>query len=425
MLFPFIKKHLPTFTASIAAMQMVFEANPTRFSGSSECLVAVITTAMTGIREVHTESKNTSSAEVGAVVPEVAALEGVVDRSSSHKHDENPRRGVLGASFLFSHLCKPFNGAIKVKDSVLVKTAGDAIFVDFLRRARLKRIVRLVVGYPRTTWGFVTEKESTMADHATFEDHAEAMKADERFATLATGEWGEGEGVVNLKVPKREMELRDDQRLDPACYLQQHFQSSLNFIFTAPFDYLSKMYHYLKQGVPVQVAGMTVMAMSPALMVNMSLFLPIYYLGAEGDHSDVPGSVIRDFNDAAFIFPVEGQETNMSCATVYNEEWEVRESIVRLDKNDSHEIQILKERGFHEIEPEELEGGCKDGETVMARHQLARTDTEKDDGSGVFRVRRGDTTGATAIAPSSSVPALRSFTDDSRKKQKTREQKTS
>ena len=48
--------------------------------------------------------------------------------------------------------------------------------------------------------------------------------------------------------------------------------------------------------------------MSPAFTVKTSSFLPICFIGGDGDE-EVPGAVVRDFDDdTAFIFPVEGYE---------------------------------------------------------------------------------------------------------------------
>mmetsp|Transcript_4235 Transcript_4235/g.8616 ORF Transcript_4235/g.8616 Transcript_4235/m.8616 type:complete len:80 (+) Transcript_4235:551-790(+) len=77
----------------------------------------------------------------------------------------------------------------------------------------------------------------------------------------------------------------------------------MNYTYTARRQDLSRMYHDLKNGKTVKVAGMTVEAISPAFKVDVSEFLPINFLDGDnlGQPSAVPGSVVRNYQDALLI----------------------------------------------------------------------------------------------------------------------------
>mmetsp|Transcript_4235 Transcript_4235/g.8615 ORF Transcript_4235/g.8615 Transcript_4235/m.8615 type:complete len:110 (+) Transcript_4235:808-1137(+) len=107
----------------------------------------------------------------------------------------------------------------------------------------------------------------------------------------------------------------------------------------------------------------------------------------------------------------------MSSASVYSDEWEVRKSIVRLNRDKTEEIQGLKDKGFHVIEELE-EVGHNDDVIVLGRHQLAPDGKAPDSESSDFRIRPGD---EAAVGLTSSLASLRSVAKDAKssKKQKT------
>ncbi|KAL3927631.1 MAG: hypothetical protein SGARI_005267 [Bacillariaceae sp.] len=108
--------------------------------------------------------------------------------------------------------------------------------------------------------------------------------------------------------------------------------------------------------------------MSPAFSVDTRRFLPIYYGGGTWE-GEVPGSVVRDYDGSSFIFPVEGYEHCNDCVTVHDDEnWEVRESIVHVNRNDVDEIKRYQEKGFQEIMDHDHVEGDK---IVLGRHVLA------------------------------------------------------
>jgi hypothetical protein len=305
-----------------------------------------------------------------------------------------------------------------VKDYVVVNVEDDPRFIAFLRRIRLKEMKHLVTGFPRNSFGLVTENNSQMDRHETLDQHVASMEEQEPFRSLMTGGWEEQRGVVNLKVTEGTTELLDEHRVVDGDSMGDRYKGSSNVIFSAPQERLSKMYQDIKQGRTVEVGGLTVKAMSPAFRVNTKNFLPIYALSGteEGRLSKVPSSVVRDYKGAVFIVPVHGQAEQQGCVTVFDEEWEVRESIVRLKQEDNAQIELLKGKGFHEIEEFE-EDQAKEGEIVMVRHQLARVGeyADDDDEESIFRSTVGSTGvgGSTAsVALQNTVPSLHSTLEE-------------
>lgn len=424
-LIDFVREHLPTLITNVPAFQVEFgQARLTRFSGSSNMVIAIVMANLTGTCESHIEASQAKSGEVTVAAPE-AELKGGCAHSSA-------REGVLGASYYVCHLSKNFeDDRIKLKNSCILKTQDDPNLKAFLSRSKFKGFQRLFNSYPRSSFGFLTAKEQDPLNdsYESLQDHADGMAKDDRFASLGLREWGEGQATVSVEVRREDtVPLMDEHHL-PEGDLQQRkiYESSWNYIFTGSLEMLSRKYRELKGGKAVQLGGMTVSDLSPAFEVEVSNFLPIYYLGGnrkedeEGRDTKIPGSVVRDYEGAVFIFPVEKHWTNESCVTVYSEEWEVRESILHVKRDDTDQIKDLKAKGFHQIvmEPEACR---KSGEIVMARHQLARYTDPPDDGTAVVRVPPTDVASgnAAAVAESNAVPSLRTFSEEGKnKKQKT------
>lgn len=424
LLLPFFEKHLPAFALTVPMLKITFDAKTTIFSGSVDMVVAIVVATVKGKRQLVIEAEKEKEGEVEASAEEAGGGGGFSQQSSLSQGNE-PREGILGASFCVLHLSKSHDSDhVKVKDRAIVQRNDDPKFTQFLRRIKLKEFRQLITGLPKSSMGFLTEKESDMESHETLDDHVEAMKANEPFKSLGSGGWEEGKGVVNLKVSSNTTELYDEARLPTGADISQRFQGSMNYILTSTsLEYLSDLYQEIKRKKSVQVAGMTVLAMSPVFTVDTSGFLPIYFFGGidEVKDSEVPGAVVRDHMGAVFVFPVQGYEQNKLSATVYDDQWEVRESFVRLSRGNVEKIELLKERGFHEIKAED--GTEKEDESVMGRHQLARIGDALDDENSTFRVGQADSTTATTtpVAMASSVPSLWSSSVDGQhtKKQKT------
>jgi hypothetical protein len=217
------------------------------------------------------------------------------------------------------------------------------------------------------------------------------------------------------------MELHQEDRvdLDQSLNLMGGFKGSENIVASADRSTLETMYHNLKEGKFMKVAGMTVVAMSPAFLADTTSFLPIYFLDGDdlNEPSEVPGRVVRDYEGATFLFPVVGCETNYGrpFATAYSDGWEVRESIVRLKRNDTKNYKLLTEKGFHELQ--NFEGN--EDEVILGRHQLAREGEILDDGQNVFRVGPAVTNNGVASLPTQpSVPSLMSSADSEKEETK-------
>jgi hypothetical protein len=427
LLVPFLEKHFRTFVKNVPTLRFTFKAKPTWWSGSIDKVVAIVVTTVTGTAEVYQEKTRIMSGGAEAAVPLPASaatkvgIQGSFEHSSSGKKWQNERSGVLGASFCMVHLRKSFSSDdVEPLDSIIVNREHDPSFLTFLRRIKLKEFRKLLSSRAAAPLGVLTEKTSQMEEHHTLDGHVNEMKRDitETAAikqlSLGVGGWDNDNGLVNLKIAREDstLELHNSQRVPEGADLRQFYAGSWNFVLSAPRTYLSKMYQDLKEGKPVVVAGETVAAMSPAFTVKTSSFLPICYIGSDGE---APGAVVRDYDeDTAFIFPVDGNEKSKSCVTVYSEEWEVRESIIRLRRsNNEHNLSLLKQRGFHEIDPEvnpSMDEVKNPDEILMGRHQLAHVSDPVDDGNSIFRVQGTDT--AAVVADSVSAPSLWSATQE-------------
>lgn len=424
LLTDFLEKHLPTFVAKTAKLCYFFAKQPTVWSGSIDMVLAIVTTKATGKAEIYRETAQAKAGElkVPAADPTGGGSVAVgLRQSSSQKDQQGERGGVIGASFCLVHLHKSVSsgGKVEVVNPTIVKNAHDPAFTAFCRSIKLKKFRKLVTGQNLASLGFLTEKKSEMGSHQDLESHLRAAKAKPP-ESLAAGGWDDNVGVVNLEITAgtNMVALDSSARLPDGLDLLKFYQGSMNLIFSASRIVLSKMYQDLKERKPVGVAGMRVKAMSPAFKVDVSKYLPICFLGkSEEEDDEIPGAVVRDFDDFVFIFPVEGHDTKQGCATVYSD-WEVRESIVRVGENENNKISALEEAGFHAIQ---FESGRDIRDHIfLGRHQLARVgdpwDGEPADGEpsdrglDIFRAR-GPADASVVVAGASSVPTLLSATD--------------
>lgn len=425
-LLPFIQKYMPDFISGNPAMVQKFAAKPTPWRGSVDQVLAFVVTKVTGKTGLHHEVAQEMFGEASAAsMPATVGAEASAGfaHALSVKDVQNAKEGIFGASYILVHLCKNLSSNdVEIKHTAMVQRDDDPELYAFLRRVKLKEFRSLVTGRHNAPLGFLTEGESTMNEHATLDDHVTSMQGDAR--SLTTGGWNEETGLVSLKSPDdsgSSKSLYDENRLEErgeGYDLMAKWPGSWNRIFSAPRGQLSKIYQTLKKEGSVKVCGLTVVAMSPAFTVETRGFLPIYHQG--GTRADeAPGAVVRDFEDFVFIFPVEGCNDYKSCITVYDEDWEVQESIVHVNRSDMKQIERYKEKGFHEIE------GGEDDVIVMGRHKLARVGEDDETEDSIFRVPPTIATGDAAFVAreSSGVPSLQSFAEGGRpqKQQKTTE----
>jgi hypothetical protein len=428
-LLPFIQKNMPDFISGNPAMVQKFAAKPTPWRGSVDQVLAFVVTKVTGKAGLHHEVAQEMSGESSAVASMPAAAGAGAEASagfahaSSTKDVQNEQKGILGASYMLVHLRKTHSSNdVEIKHTAMVQHDDDPELYAFLRRVKLKEFRSLVTGRHNARLGFLTEGKSTMGEHATLDDHVATMQRDAQ--SLATGGWNEETGLVSLKSlddSDSGMLLCDDDRLEEGekgwDFMPKWF-GSWNHVFSAPRGQLSKMYQTLNKEGSVKVCGLTVVAISPAFTVETRGFLPIYHQGG-APTDEAPGAVVRDFEGFVFIFPVEGCNDYKSCITVYDEDWEVQESIVHVNRSDMKQIKLYEEKGFHEIE------GGEDDEIVMGRHKLARVGEDDETEDSIFRVPPTIATGDTALVArtSTGVPSLQSFAEGGRpqKQQKTKE----
>ena len=426
-LMPFLQKHMPAFISGNPTLVQTFAAKPTVWKGSVDKVLAFVVTKLAGKAGRHREVAQEMSGEAsGAAAPlsaPAAEASGGFAHASSLKDQQNAREGILGASFCLVHLRKTHSSdGVKINDTAMVQQEDDPLFYAFLRRIKLKEFRSLVTGRPNARLGFLTEGESTMDDHETLNDHVATMQGDAR--SLALGGWDGVTGLVNLKChdDSGTLELHDEQRVKEGSSFWASWFGSWNFIYSAPREELSTMFRTLKEDGSVQVSRVTVVAMSPAFPVDTRGFLPIYHGGGTRE-GEVPGAVVRDYDGAVFIFPVEGCANYKSCVTVYDEHWEVQESIVHVNRSDIDQINRYQEKGFHEIKEFDNQGG-EDDKIVMGRHKLALLGEDDETEDSIFRVPPTNATGdAASVAFASSMPSLRSVMEGARpkKQQKTKE----
>lgn len=108
---------------------------------------------------------------------------------------------------------------------------------------------------------------------------------------------------------------------------------------------------------------------------DLSDYIPIYFnweANRDCDPSEVPSHVICYKTPEAgswCIRPVEGGKKKIAV-TIFDEDWQVRESIVRVSTGDTHLQEELGKIGFHFVEegPEDLE--AVGGSIMMGRHEL-------------------------------------------------------
>lgn len=382
-------------------------------------MVAIVTRCLVGKYRVESQTIQAISAsvEAGSTTANASAGLEFEHKSARTVRAEAGEERILGAAFDVFHVQKKYGeDRPAIKRHVFVDSVNDERFISFLRGTRIRNMMRLITGFPRTSFGLVTEEYSEMDDHASLQDHIGSMLREEPYSNLALSGWDDAKGVVNLKMTGEGVEaIMPKNRVlgyAPGGKEDNSYEGSLNIIFSGGRGVLDKMYQDIKQNRSVYVRQRRVSAISPAFRVKMDAFLPIRILKKT---QNAPSSVVREYKKAVFIVPVEGQEQNKACATVYNPEWEVNESVVRLDRGDVSGIESLRRNGFDEIhDPDGNE--ANQGKIIMARHLLINAGDIPDESD---KVKQDPADGAAAaggaaasISTQSAVPSLKSAIED-------------
>lgn len=366
-LMPFLAKYIHVFASNVPLLSSHFGAKPTVFRGSIDKVVAFIITTLTGKVQRNKESSHEIFGEV--------QLSAGFSQSASRKDERKERDGVLGAAVCLVHVQKTVRSPqVHIMNHAILQREDDPQFNSFLRRVRLKEFRSLIVGRQNAPLGFFTERESVMAQYGTLDNYVSALLRDA--PPLSLSGWDGGRGIVKLVAydgggmshdDSNSLELPEEHRVKGGQNFLKNRFSSGNYLYSASQEELSALYLALKKEGSVEVDGVTVVAMSPAFTAETGNFLPIYH-GGLTEQGDVPGSVVRDYDDGTFIFPVEGHEDDKRCVTVYDEHWHVQESIVRVDRSDTNLIEFYQERGFRAVHDPDGEG--YPSEIVLGRHRL-------------------------------------------------------
>lgn len=175
-----------------------------------------------------------------------------------------------------------------------------------------------------------------MSSHIDLSTHVATFKADKKFESLTMGEWTNEQGILNVKVENSILELHDQEcieTLPKGKCLEYGFKGNINHLYKAPRKKLPKMYLDLKQNKAVKSCWDERRRYFTCIFSEHCRLPTHLFLGKTC--KDTSGAVVRDYEDAVFVFPVKGTKASiMFCATVYSDIWEVRESIVRVHRQE-------------------------------------------------------------------------------------------
>ncbi|CAB9531773.1 expressed unknown protein [Seminavis robusta] len=154
---------------------------------------------------------------------------------------------------------------------------------------------------------------------------------------------------------------------------------SWNYFFKLKKKTFVKMLRELEADGETTYGNVAFTHLSVVRDYDLSDYIPIYFNweAHNYDASEVPSRVVCYKTPQAgewCLRPVEGGK-GKTVVTIYDEKWQVRESIVRVSNDDTYLQEELSKIGFHFVEEGQKDLEAVEGSTMMGRHEL----TPKDD----------------------------------------------
>jgi hypothetical protein len=309
------------------------------------------------------------SASAGAVEGKLGVSH-KVNKSRKLVPDEGVQNAVVGSRFIVVHLQRRVTGtgadAIRMVggprwvvdlDSNLLQEMFHKAFPTLVKRTQKKGLNVL---------GKIFRKRAS--DKADQQDNMEVDRNSE-----SQGRKEETDDDENLSgfllVNQGDLQLYDDQSV------ANSFQGSWNYIVNLKKKTFAKMQGELAQRGTTTYGNLSVTDLSLVHEYDLSDYIPIYFnweANWDCDPSEVPSHVICYKTPEAgswCLRPVEGGKKKIAV-TIFDEDWQVRESIIRVSTGDTHLQEELGKIGFHFVEegPEDLEAAG--GSIMMGRHEL-------------------------------------------------------
>jgi hypothetical protein len=151
------------------------------------------------------------------------------------------------------------------------------------------------------------------------------------------------------------------------------YKGSWNLLIKVTVENMAKLRFSVQKG-PTIFCGTTVKSMTSAYSCDLSAFLPIYFNPeVNRDLSELPSDVLcynTDQADHWYLRPANTGADKKKVVTMYDEDWEVRESIVIVQQEDTYLQDTLGEIGFCVLQDGEIV--ADEGFVVMGRHELTR-----------------------------------------------------
>lgn len=158
-----------------------------------------------------------------------------------------------------------------------------------------------------------------------------------------------------------------------------YWTESYKIMITATTDDLSILYSELRSKGPLEVShGIWIVALTPAIPINVDAFLPVLYRPIAGDEGaasrvNVPGGLLRHVGGFEYVVPVDDCHDSQYIAGFCDTKWEVRESIQVVKRSNTALINELAADGYLELETESQFPQVDDSCAVMGRHLLVNT----------------------------------------------------
>ena len=379
-----MESSITPFVWNCGAIKDVFKRKPTKFSGATEYGVGFVTKRITGQIYI-TESKAFNAVIAAGSAADIAGAE--AQASAVHQNSKAMvGGGVLGLAVHFFHLYRSVESDdILVKDNYVVKSCKDKRLLALMGRIATKTYRRLVD--PKRPPSQALILPEGYLSGATYAEQIEDLegKADDCTYFTRTQAIDERQMAALRVVSPPEPDEAEDERkpsADEKCKV--FFGRSYNMLLESTMSHLEAIDAAIREDGTANVQGYVVDGIKPVLPGKIVDSLPVIYdknLSGTPESDDIPGWVLREPEGDEKIFTlckVDGSDGDGIVSASNCIDWQVRESIVYVQKTEATTIEELKGEGFYQLSPSEdgpieaNDSAVKDGSVLMmGRHVLA------------------------------------------------------
>lgn len=293
-----------------------------------------------------------------------------VDKSRKSVPDEGVQNAVVGSRFIVVHLQRRVTGtgadAIRMVGGPRRLVDLDSNVLEEMFHKAFPSLVKRTQKTGLKVLGKIFRKLTS--DKADQQDNMEVDGNPE-----SRGGKEESDDDDNLSgffsVNQGDLQLYDDQSVANA------FQGSWNYIVNLKKKTFAKMQGELAQRGTTTYGNLSVSDLSLVREIDLSEFIPIYFnweANKDCDPSEVPSHIICYKTPEAgswCLRPVEGGKKKIAV-TIFDEVWQLRESIVRVSTDNKHLQEELGKIGFHFVEEGQEDLEAVRGSIMMGRHEL-------------------------------------------------------